>query len=150
MSALGHFSSQPKGHPDYTFTSILHSLFPSCSLCLYLFSFSLSLSLSLSEDLTFFPLGSHCVLTGAFVTRHPLSVTEHSVLPLSFFLSFFELTPSPDSCNSLCLVVVPCFIYLYAVSLVSLSLALFAFLFPSLPLFLLFFHMPSPFLRLFG
>lgn len=65
--------------------SLLFSLF-FYPVCLYLFSFSLSLSLS--EDLTFFPLGSHCVLTRAFVTRHPLSVTEHSVLPVSSFLFF--------------------------------------------------------------
>lgn len=38
-----------------------------------------------SQDLTFFPLGSQCVLTEAFVTRHLLSGTGHS-LPLSFSL----------------------------------------------------------------
>lgn len=74
----------------------IHSL-QSVSLLFSLFFFtqcvctcfpSPSPSLPLSEDLTFFPLGSHCVLTRAFVTRHPLSVTEHSVLPVSSFLFF--------------------------------------------------------------
>lgn len=62
-------------------TTPSHPFFTVCFplvLSLYLLSFflspspSLSLSLSLYEDLTFFPLGSHCALTGAFVTRHPL------------------------------------------------------------------------------
>lgn len=80
----------------YTFTSIPYSLFLPCSLsvCTRFPPPPPSCpSPSLTGDLKFFPLGSHCVLTGTFVTQYPLSVSEHHVTPLCF-LFFCTLTQS--------------------------------------------------------
>lgn len=134
MSALGPplIPTTPTA-PSHPFFTVCFPLVLSVCTCFH--SLSPPTSPSLSEDLTFFPLSSHSALTGAFVTRHPLSLTEHSVLPLSFFFSFshslhFWLPVSSPSVIPLCLVVVPRLIHVFTVSLVV--FCSFVFFFPSL------------------